>query len=407
LSENGLVQPTSRWPRAIRLLFAGMMAAAAVMPGVPDSPAPAAVAFVLLFVVWVVAALPAKRRGRRPAKNRASAALTVFYLSLAISLPFSLASGVTPNEWVRAAVPFGFLAVYALFPALSPRDCQFILRSILFAVVCWLVKTLGSSVGEFASGEFQRITYVNGEFGVPFVMVGLPLLLFWGMRQKKLASMLLAAVLLLVVIATGYRSQALLVAALWIAYIVRQKRRRRFLLAAGTAAVALAAFSTFAATTFGAGYLSRFKGLDEEVQSSRAVEILYALTKFAESPLLGKGLGYPVPIAVNQFGVAVSARGDQQADHVGYVHNVWLYLAMDLGLLGLIAYIGFFATAIFSGLRRDRRKSDVMVAAVATVLILLGYFTAEGAFRQIQMNLILGTLCAVLVKGELESASDQ
>jgi len=377
-----------------------MLAAAALMPGVPDQPSVAAVAFVLLFLAWSLAALQARRRGARPGAMRCGLSLAVFYLSLAVSLPISLGNGVSLIEWSRAAVPFGFLASYALFPALTARDSRFVLGSVLFAVVCWLTKTLGSSLGEFASGQFQRITYVNGEFGVPFVLVGLPLLFFWGLKQKKLESAVLAAILVLVVIATGYRSQALLLVALWGIYVLKQGRRRRALLAAGSIAAAFLAFSVFAATDFGAGYLGRFEGLDEEVQSSRAVEILYALKNFLAAPLAGKGLGYPVPLAINQFGVAASLRGDQAVDHVGYVHNLWLYLAMDLGALGLAAYASFFACALFTGLRRGGLKSDVKVAAAVTVATLLAYFTAEAAFRQIQMNLVLASLCAVLVKGE-------
>ena len=40
-----------------------------------------------------------------------------------------------------------------------------------------------------------------------------------------------------------------------------------------------------------------------EAQSSRVIEVVYGLRRFAEAPVLGKGLGFPIPAAINRFGL--------------------------------------------------------------------------------------------------------
>ena len=70
---------------------------------------------------------------------------------------------------------------------------------------------------------------------------------------------------------------------------------------------------------------------------------------------------------------------------------------MDLGVVGLLTYVAFFALSIARGLRGG---GEMQFAVAATVVTLLVYFTVEAAFRQIQMNFLLGSLCAVLAKGE-------
>src|SRR5207237_1995184 len=130
-------------------------------------------------------------------------------------------------------------------------------------------------------------------------------------------------------------------------------------------------------------YLSRYQGLQAELQSQRGVETLYGLKKFSEAPLVGKGLGFPVPLTVNQFGVQ-DPGPPGESDHVGYLHNVWVYLGMDLGVVGLMAYVVFFGAAVLAGLRRGGLSDDALLASAVTVLALLIYFTVEAAFREIQ-----------------------
>jgi len=223
------------------------------------------------------------------------------------------------------------------------------------------------------------------------------------MRRRPVESVVLIAVLLAVIIATGYRSQAILVALLWVVYVARQPRRRRFGLTIASLAIAGALLGWLVSSPFGETYLARFEDLQDELRSQRAVEPLYGYSKFSEAPILGKGLGFPVPLAVNQFG-ATEPVSVATSDHVGYLHNVWIYLCMDLGLLGLVAYLAFFAASIRTGLKSGASAGDATVAVSVTVATLLLYFTVEAAFREIQMNFLLGSLCAVLAKTERPTA---
>jgi O-antigen ligase len=382
-------------PRRVKVLYFVLMGATGLLPLVPDEISFFSVLFACSFGLWFLVALPVRTRGKEPASRKVSIALALFFCCIAVSLPVALSNGVPLEEWARGALPFCFLLVYLVFPVLTAADGRFILGSLLFAVLCWLIKNLGRSLGDFLGGEASRITSLNADFGTPFALVGLPLLLFFASRRRPLTSAAFAFALVLLVIATGYRSQAILAVLLWLAFVGWQKPRLRLGLGAVTFVIAAVSVASLAGSSFSSEYLARFQDFEAEATSSRAVEALYAVQKFRESPLLGKGLGYPIPAAINRFG-STDPAPPNQPDHVGYIHNLWLYLCMDLGIAGLLAYAAVFGLAVYAGLAR--RKEDVQLAAAATVLTLLLYCTVEAAFRVIQINLVLGALAAVLAK---------
>ena len=390
-------------PRRVKVLFFILMGATGLLPLVPDQISFFSVLFAASFGAFVLIALPIRMRGEEPASRKTAAALALFFCSIALSLPVALSNGVPPGEWVRGALPFCFLLVYLIFPPLTAADGRSILGGLLFAVLCWLIKNLGRSLGEFLGGDASRITAINSDFGIPFALAGLPLLLFFASRKRPLTSAAFSFSLLLLVIASGYRSQAILAILLWLVFVAWQKPRLRLLLGAGTLIASAAVFAWAAGSSFSSGYLSRFQDLETEAVSSRAVEALYAVQKFRESPLVGKGLGFPVPIAITTFGLAEAPPPDQP-DHVGYIHNLWLYLCMDLGVAGLLGYLAFFGTAAAAGLRRNARK-DLRFAAAAALVTLLAYCTVEASFRLIQINLVFAALCAVLTKTRTEATS--
>ncbi|TMB31929.1 MAG: O-antigen ligase family protein [Deltaproteobacteria bacterium] len=373
------------------------------MPFVPDEISVATVSFVGLSALWAAVAIAVRLRRPRGSRPHTWIPLSVLYGSVLLSGPIALANGVPFAEWFRGAVPFVFLATYFLFPVLTPDDGVFVLRSIVLAVICWLLKALATALPDFISGTQARLTYVSQDFQLPLALIGITVTLFWGMRRRPVESVVLIAVLLAVIIATGYRSQAILVALLWVVYVARQPRRRRFGLTIASLAIAGALLGWLVSSPFGETYLARFEDLQDELRSQRAVETLYGYSKFSEAPILGKGLGFPVPLAVNQFG-ATEPVSVATSDHVGYLHNVWIYLCMDLGLLGLVAYFAFFAASIRTGLKSGASAGDATVAVSVTVATLLLYFTVEAAFREIQMNFLLGSLCAVLAKTERSTA---
>ena len=68
-----------------------------------------------------------------------------------------------------------------------------------------------------------------------------------------------------------------------------------------------------------------------------------------------------------------------------------------------MGYVAFFGTAVVSALRRGGWNDDGLLAAAVTVVTLLAYFTVEAAFREIQMNFLLGAFCAVLAKAESDA----
>src|SRR5256885_12147219 len=103
------------------------------MPFVPDQVSITTVTFAAMLAIWVPIAIAVRLRGPKPPSQRAWFGLVAFFASVALSLPISLANHVPLGEWARGAVPFVFLAAYALFPALTEDDRRFLFHCILAA----------------------------------------------------------------------------------------------------------------------------------------------------------------------------------------------------------------------------------------------------------------------------------
>jgi O-antigen ligase len=386
-----------------RALFAVLMLAAALMPAVPDAPDLPTVMFALAFVAFVAAALaPSLFRplGLRPWNP--GVALAAFFVAVALSLPIALVNGVHASAWFRGAVPFFFLAIYFAFPRhLSAGDARFVLGVVQLAFFVWLAKMALYTFADFFAGDVGRLTYLHRDYQLPFAMIGFILCLFPVPGQRRWQRLVLGALHLFVVIACGYRSQAGLVAAALALFVWRLPSRWKLVTVAAAALALAVAAARLADSPFAQQYLGRFEDMGSEVTVvSRRLERAYGLDKFAESPLFGNGLAYPVPFSLQQdIPGAELERPANGEDWVGYLHNLWVYLLMDLGLFGLVAYVGFLGGALLVAWRRGGVAEVGWGPAVALTTLLL-YFSVEAAFRLVQNNVLLGVLAALLVKTE-------
>ena len=379
-----------------------MAATAALMPVVPDPLDPRAIAFVVSFVTLM--SLWAVRRvyvGTLP-NTHAGVALAGFLALVAMSAPIALIFGTNLLDWFRGAVPFFFLVVF--FPAyeLARRSPHWVLQALSVAAILWLASTLvgsASAIPAVVRGDVQRIIHVAENwiaYQLPYAMVGLAMVLFSPTNWLGKARWPLAAMFTLMPVLAVSRGQIAAVSLLWAVYLLRQRGKRRIRALGAPLLVAAIVGPVIWATELRTAIGERFEyTVSEPNESSRLDEIRYALGQFVQSPVFGKGLGQQMPAIIKFSGdweqVAIAG-----VDTVGYVHNVAAYLLMNLGALGLAAYVAFIVPGLRAGWRL-RGTSPEAAAALAAIVCLLWWSSIQPSFRHIQSNLLLAMLVAVLV----------
>lgn len=383
-------------------LFLMTVVLAALMPSVPEPTNPIAIAFslsfALLFSHWALGRLVA---GKLP-KTMVGAWLVLFVSLTAISLPIALLYETPAALWLRGAIPFFFLLVF--FPAyhLAQRNAHWVLDAVHASTVVWLVSTAmasASAVPAVLSGEVQRITHATeawSAFQLPYAMVGLAITLFHPASWLRAVRWPLAGAFMLMPLLAVSRGQIAAVLVIWLYYIVRLPRpaRRRAVLPA--LALGAAAALLLWQSALSDALVQRFAAMDEGSESSRLLELRYAMGQFLEAPLLGKGLGHQIPADVT-FAGDLEAIAKAGVDSVGYMHNVVGYLLMNLGLTGLIAYLGFVVSALSPSRTMDTElHKPLWRTAAVCVLALLWWGSIQASFRLIQSNVLLAIGVAVL-----------
>jgi hypothetical protein len=226
-------------------------------------------------------------------------------------------------------------------------------------------------------------------------MVGLALALFHPSRWLHAVRWPLAFLFSCVPLLAVSRGQIAAVVLIWLVYFIRlptsAKRRAALPVLLLVTGIAILVWQS----ALHEALLQRFSDTGEG-DISRWLELEYAFGQFLESPLLGKGLGHQIPAEVTFAGdwQTITSAG---VDTVGYMHNVIGYLLMNLGMPGLIAYVGFIVAALPRGKAAfSTTDLDAWWAAVVVVFALLLWFALQAAFRLIQCNLLLAVAVAVL-----------
>ncbi|MDD4599653.1 MAG: O-antigen ligase family protein [Negativicutes bacterium] len=339
--------------------------------------------------------------------------LGCFFVSILISLFVTQINGVEISQWIRGVTPFLFLSIYFLLsPITSEVKAKFLLNAIHLSCIVWMIKilfTLGFII--FSPGQMTRLTLITPDLSLPYGMIGFACSLFNDDKRFSKIKIILCTIFLALVIGSGYRS-ALLIIIIPILYYIKQLEPRTIVF--GGIIFLLFTFGLLISDSLilnsdsGLAYMykKRFENIGDELSSRRYLEVEYALTNFVDSPLLGKGLGYPVP------GFA-----DHVGSQVAYIHNLWAYLLMDLGLFGFAGYLGFVVYPLIKAMWiRFRSKSPpdaVYACSVMCIMEILIFCTVEATFRQIQTNLIIAVFVALIVwstkeeKGKMKKLLDK
>lgn len=119
------------------------------------------------------------------------------------------------------------------------------------------------------------------------------------------------------------------------------------------------------------GMLPETLELDPSVRM-RAMEIRYGMQSIAQHPLLGIGLGNLYRPRTE--GDAFWYPGDPNIGLRWYIHNAYLWVWIDMGLIGLVPFIWLYGSFLWRGFTRWRRISDpkLRVVVLGFTLAILG-----------------------------------
>jgi O-antigen ligase len=91
----------------------------------------------------------------------------------------------------------------------------------------------------------------------------------------------------------------------------------------------------------------------------RLMEMHYAVQSIEENPLTGIGIG-------NYYRPAIGSGSSLELDGLRYyVHNAYLWILVDMGLVGIVPFVWLFAVGIARGLKKWRTISDAKLRAFA------------------------------------------
>jgi len=324
--------------------------------------------------------------------------LQLFLLAMVVSVPFSLWVGgsvQTLMDFVTAKLPF---IVILIGTGASEEEIDWLLRGVILSVVLFGVVIVagGGSTEEgrvvagstYDSNEIAMMAVVSIPFSLRLVVdKALP----W--RGIGLAGFGAA---LLLVLQSGSRGGALAVGAVVLSYLfLFRKTISGWMKAALVGAICLGvalAPGVFLSRIATLGSISQDYNVTDEV--GRVQIWKRGIGYFMHRPLTGVGVGQ-FPTAEGQSGNSLVAAGE--GFKWSTAHNSFILAAAELGLPGIIGFLGLFLP-IFSLARRVRRRArlDRSVAslaglgetlAVATVAFMVAGFFLSGTYDPVAMTL--------------------
>lgn len=417
-----LVTGTLTWRTAFAALLIGSVA-------LSEDPHNHPAALVLTGVSACALAALGFRSALKTDRNLVSAGFALFMLAIAISLPVAIHNGTSPYDWaLRGAAPLAFLAFFFFIPVRNEDDAVFVVRAMLAATLVWSGLVAYDLAGVLPLISTLRWTILSGQLLLPFNVTAVALILFGPRVFPDPLRYLLLSVLAVLTLGAAYRSQEIIIAgflAVFCALFASGHIGRRHAIA--TAVAIAAAVIVLAVIRAGVPIASNDRIFEiggqrvdvllsreqpatpartqpffvKQTDTGRVLETRFALEKFLESPLVGKGLAYPVPSGLIFHGkeqelARLEAAHGKKYPNVFYVHNFVANTAMTMGLVGLTA-LAMMAVGAVLWFRRTWRQPARLGAFVG--LTGLAVFSLVGAqYTLPQFNLMIAALAAILVR---------
>ncbi len=227
-------------------------------------------------------------------------------------------------------------------------------------------------------------------------------------KKERFLALLLAALAIVALGTTFYRGFWIgtFIGCVVLLFLLPPRGRMRLLLfgligAGGAILLVMAVAGDLADAIFravAARLTSSGNALEDISIANRLAETRTVLGLVPQSPLVGLGYG----AWFHHFNIIT-----RTTEVVHYVHNVYVYLLMKVGAIGLFLFLGYFASIIRAGLRLSRgvQESPLALALVrASVALFIGLLfvgTNSGILedKQVLLVLTLGTAC-VTSRGE-------
>ncbi len=352
-------------------------------------------------------------------------------LSIAISFPVAMHNGTSLFDWaLRGAAPLVFFGFFFIVPVNSEDDTRFVVRAILAASAVWSGFAVYDLIGVLPLLSTLRWTILSAQLLLPFNVIGIALILFGSRVFPDPLRYVLLFILAILTLGAAYRSQEIIIAGFLVIFCAQfalgHVGRRHAIATAVTIAasvivitainVSLPAASNDRIFEIGGRRVDVLLSRDQPLAPARAqpffmkqadtgrlLETQFALEKFLESPLVGKGLAYPVPSNLIFHGkeqelARLEAAHDKKYPYVFYVHNFVANVAMTMGIVGLTA-LAMIATGAALSFSRGWRQPARFGAFAG--LAGLAVFSLVGAqYTLPQFNLMIAALAAVLVRAD-------
>jgi len=380
------------------LLFLGAISLSGFLPYVPEVDDilvyPFLFAFGGNFMLWLLLL------SYKPKLDRYSILIIIFILYLCMNYFVAAIYEISASDWFRGIVPFIFFLGYPLASKFSSQSPNRLYQAIWLATLFWLIRLLlivGMTLIDITSGSFGRLTHIATETLIPFGMVGFIITLY----NEKLPIFIklgLSGIFLIVVMMAGYRSQIILCLLVLLIWARINRPIRAILLIPVVFYLIISAHNldhpVVNLTT------SRFTNILKETEGTRKKELEYAFSNFLESPMLGKGLSYPVPV---QFTRDKEMLATFDVNYVRYSHNIIGYFLMDTGLIGItllgVLWLGVFHRILH--LRNKLKSNPQLSGIILSWLTLSAFFLVSASFRQIQTIFLFSTMMHIITKHKI------
>lgn len=374
-----------------------------------DAPKSAYLAWVALSSVLAIARLVKDREQRRAADNPPLLIVAVALAgAIALSLLVALSAGTPLIDSLRDAAPYGLLAVAPLLAWDGARS-RMGPHMEAITVAAGLIATTGFAIvflGRRGIADLPLASFGSASAMLSALVLVVAMAALLSRRSRRLLWAILAAIVVALLFATGTRSVLALLVGPAVMVLAGANRVTRFARLAGAALVIGGLALTFLLLAGQSSIIDVVRltdrlgllvslGSDFSADQSlmeRLTQVGVASSTFAQSPIVGVGLGYR--FEWTRFG------GES---FPSYTIDTSLSLAAKFGLIG-VGLFGIATLAMSSFYRRVRhrlpehvRLSFVGFAAVSMAMLPLGNPLEDKGF---------GLAVCLLVAWALASASN-
>jgi len=342
----------------------------------------------IVFTLIIIAILLAQRpnglaRGQHLLKNKTFWTLLAILVFSAISILYSIFSNPSQMEFGRLISMLLYFVVAYLYVTNLPKFQELSIAIYLSAVIPFGVAIMQLVTGEGVVSNIGEQSRIYGTFAHPshlaifaFLVLGVAVAnyLLTYSQDKKIDKISLGFALASAAMLLLTSSRTALGALLVLILVLGLAKYRKALL------VVLAALAVFI-LLYAPLYERVTNIFDTSIYSSGRWRLDYWHDMYTfrvlEKPFAGHGTGSAVYVAESLYGPTEELYSYDP-------HNDYLLMLMELGYLGLLAYLAFFATIIWTlgkYLRHKKEDSSLTLALLGLVIGFLLISLFDNVFR--------------------------